>query len=148
MLSDCSGAGIEYIFNCGYRTMQEQTDILEKRTQEHMKEFDLDFDEARKKALETVAVPGTSEHQLGLAVDIVDANMQDLTDEQENTETQKWLMANSWRYGFIHRYPNDKTDITGIIYEPWHYRYVGKEYAKEIYEKGVCLEQYLEQWGK
>ena len=61
------------------------------------------------------AVGGDGAGQLGLAVDIVDANMQDLTDEQENTATQKWLMANSWRYGFIHRYPNGRTDITGII---------------------------------
>lgn len=95
-----------------------------------------------------VAVPGTSEHQLGLAVDIVDVSYQLLDTNQENTDVQKWLLENSWRYGFILRYPTDKTDITGIVYEPWHYRYVGKEYAKEIYEKGVCLEQYLEQWGK
>ena len=90
-----------------------------------------------------VAVPGTSEHQLGLAVDLVDANMQDLTSAQESTETQKWLMANSWRYGFIHRYPNGKTDITGIIYEPWHYRYVGKDAAQEIFNRDITLEEYL-----
>mgnify|MGYP002310942121 CR=1 FL=1 len=69
--------------------------------------------------------------------------MQDLTSAQESTETQKWLMANSGRYGFIHRYPNGKTDITGIIYEPWHYRYVGQEAAAEIYQQGVCLEEYI-----
>ena len=56
----------------------------------------------------------------------------------------QWLMENSWRYGFILRYPEDKSEITGIIYEPWHYRYVGKEYAKEIYESGLCLEEWLE----
>ena len=61
---------------------------------------------------------------------------------------QKWLLENSWRYGFILRYPTDQTDVTGIVYEPWHYRYVGKEYAQDIYKKGLCLEQYLEQWGK
>ena len=52
-------------------------------------------------------------------------------------------MANSWKYGFILRYPNEKSDVTGIIYEPWHYRYVGKELAKEIYESGLCLEEYF-----
>lgn len=67
---------------------------------------------------------------------------------QENTAVQKWLLENSWRYGFILRYPTDQTDVTGIVYEPWHYRYVGKEYAQDIYKKGLCLEQYLEQWGK
>lgn len=67
---------------------------------------------------------------------------------RENTAVQKWLLENSWRYGFILRYPTDQTDVTGIVYEPWHYRYVGKEYAQDIYKKGLCLEQYLEQWGK
>ena len=98
---------------------------------------------APQAAARVVALPGTSEHQLGLAVDIVDANMQDLTDEQENTATQKWLMPNSWRYGFIHRYPNSKTDITGIIYEPWHYRYVGKDAAQDIFNRDITLEEYL-----
>ena len=90
-----------------------------------------------------VAVPGTSEHQLGLALDIVDMNHQILDESQEETDTQQWLMAHSWEYGFILRYPNDKSEITGIIYEPWHYRYVGRDAAREIYEQGVCLEEYL-----
>lgn len=98
---------------------------------------------AEAAAGELVAVPGTSEHQLGLALDIVDVANQVLDERQENTEVQKWLMKNSWKYGFILRYPTDKSDITGISYEPWHYRYVGKEAAKEIYEAGICLEEYL-----
>ena len=92
---------------------------------------------ARTEVGKVVAVPSTSEHQLRLAVDIVDI------ENQEKTAVQKWLMENSWRYGFILRYPNDKSDITGIVYEPWHYRYVGKEAAKEIYDLDVCLEEYL-----
>ena len=92
-------------------------------------------EEAREKAGHQVAVPGTSEHQLGLAVDIVDVNYQLLDTNQENTAVQKWLLENSWRYGFILRYPTDQTDVTGIVYEPWHYRYVGKEYAQDIYKK-------------
>jgi len=90
-----------------------------------------------------VAVPGTSEHQLGLAVDLVDLDNQNLNESQEKTAVQKWLLENSWKYGFILRYPNDKRKLTGIIYEPWHYRYVGKDAAREIYETGVCLEEYL-----
>ena len=90
-----------------------------------------------------VAYPGTSEHQLGLALDIVDVSYQQLDTEQENTPVQQWLMKNSWKYGFVLRYPADKSDITGIIYEPWHYRYVGKEAAAEIYENKLCLEEYL-----
>ena len=110
---------------------QEQTDILEKRTQEHMKEFDLDFDEARKKALETVAVPGTSEHQIGLAVDIV------------GEEANAWLAEHCWEYGFILRYTEEKASITGITNEPWHFRYVGREISMDMKDSGLCLEEYL-----
>ena len=91
-----------------------------------------------------IAVPGTSEHEIGLAVDIVDVNYQLLDDEQENTGTQQWLMKNCWKYGFILRYPQNKKDITGVIYEPWHYRYVGRKNAKKIMKQGLCLEEYLQ----
>ena len=67
----------------------------------------------------------------------------DLTDEQANTATQQWLMTHCWEYGFILRYPKGTTNHTGIIYEPWHYRYVGLEMAKEITESGLTLEEYL-----
>ncbi len=100
--------------------------------------------DARIKAATSVARPGTSEHQLGLAVDIVDEGHQTLDTSQENTPVQQWLMENSWKYGFILRYPNEKSQLTGIIYEPWHYRYVGVKAAQEIFESGVCLEEYLE----
>ena len=89
-------------------------------------------------------MPGTSEHECGLAVDIIDADYQVLDDKQEETETQKWLMANCQDYGFILRYPNGMSETTGIIYEPWHYRYVGKEHAANIMSNGLCLEEYIE----
>ena len=92
-----------------------------------------------------MAIPGTSEHEIGLAVDIVDDNYQMLENEQENTPVQKWLKKNCWKYGFILRYPENKKKITGVIYEPWHYRYVGKTAAKEIMSKGICLEEYLDE---
>ena len=76
-------------------------------------------------------------------MDVTDANNQNLDSSQEKTKVQKWLMKNSWKYGFILRYPNGKSDITGIIYEPWHYRYVGKKAAKEITNQGITLEEYL-----
>ena len=94
-----------------------------------------------------MALPGTSEHQLGLAVDIVDMGYQQLDIEQENTPVQRWLIENSWKYGFVLRYPTEKSEITGIIYEPWHYRYVGKAAAKEMYRKNLCLEEYLAQYS-
>ena len=85
-----------------------------------------------------VAIPGTCEHALGLAVDI-NADKE----QSSNEEVYNWLAENAWRYGFILRYPKGKEDITGIDYEPWHYRYVGKEVAKEIYEEGITLEEYV-----
>ncbi len=92
-----------------------------------------------------MAVPGISEHQLGLAVDIVDMDNRHLDESQECTAVQQWLINHSCEYGFILRYPNEKSSITGIIYEPWHYRYAGREHAEQIHRLGVCLEEYLDE---
>ena len=78
-----------------------------------------------------------------LAVDIVSAKYTALDEKQKDTPEAKWLAKNCHKYGFILRYPVDKTEVTGIIYEPWHYRYVGKEDAKKIMERGITLEEYL-----
>lgn len=86
-----------------------------------------------------VALPGTSEHQLGLAVDI-NAD----TSKCSRDDVYNWLLENSYKYGFIQRYPSGKTSITGVANEPWHYRYVGKEAAEEIHQSGLCLEEYVE----
>ena len=147
MIDGCYDAGLTPVICSAYRTQDFQQTLYDNKVSEWM-EQGYSQEEAREKAGHQVAVPGTSEHQLGLAVDIVDVNYQLLDTNQENTAVQKWLMENCWRYGFILRYPTDQTDVTGIVYEPWHYRYVGREYAQDIYEKGLCLEQYLEQWGK
>lgn len=147
MIDGCYDAGLTPVICSAYRAQDFQETLYNNKVSEWMDQG-YGPEDAKAKAGRQVAVPGTSEHQLGLAVDIVDVSYQLLDTNQENTNVQKWLLENSWRYGFILRYPTDKTDITGIVYEPWHYRYVGKEYAKEIHEKGVCLEQYLEQWGK
>ena len=101
-------------------------------------------EEAEKQAAIWVAPPGTSEHQLGLAVDIVAESYQLLDRHQEKTAEQQWLMEHCSEYGFILRYPTDKSEMTGIGYEPWHYRYVGREAAEEIMRRGICLEEYLD----
>lgn len=142
MINACKAAGYSPVNCSGYRTQETQQSLYDNKVQ-RLISSGMSEEEAKAEAAKAVAIPGTSEHQLGLAVDLVDANMQDLTSAQESTETQKWLMANSWRYGFIHRYPNGKTDITGIIYEPWHYRYVGKAAAQEIFNRDITLEEYL-----
>ena len=142
MMDACKAAGYSPFLCSAYRTQETQQGLYDNKVQ-RLVDSGMGEEEAKVEAAKAVAIPGTSEHQLGLAVDIVDANMQALTDEQENTATQKWLMANSWRYGFIHRYPNGRTDITGIIYEPWHYRYVGKDAAQDIFNRDITLEEYL-----
>ena len=96
-----------------------------------------------KETKDSTAFPGRSEHNIGLAVDIVSSTYTQLDQKQETTPEAKWLAENCYKYGFILRYPNGKTDITGIIYEPWHYRYVGVEDATKITELGVTLEEYL-----
>lgn len=142
MINACKAAGYSPVNCSSYRAQETQQSLYDNKVQ-RLISSGMSEDEAKAEAAKAVAIPGISEHQLGLAVDLVDANMQDLTSAQESTETQKWLMANSWRYGFIHRYPNGKTDITGIIYEPWHYRYVGKDAAQEIFNRDITLEEYL-----
>lgn len=144
MMDDCRAAGLSPIICSSYRTYEKQQDLFEQQVQEFINQGYGKLD-AQKKAAGAVARPGTSEHELGLAVDIVDENNQRLNQYQENTAVQRWLMQNSWRYGFILRYPSDKTDITGIQYEPWHYRFVGKEAARIIYENNWTLEEYLNQ---
>ena len=113
----------------GYRMRETQQSLYDEKIAKFKKEGYSDS-EAVKQAQQWVAVPGYSEHQLGFAVDINGATY----------DVYLWLQENSYKYGFIFRYPGGKTDITGTVEEVWHYRYVGKEAAKEIYERGVCLE--------
>lgn len=143
MLADCRAAGLNPRIASSYRTWDYQTGLYNKKVK-YYQDLGYGKETAKKKAGTSVAVPGTSEHQLGLALDLVDNSNWNLDKSQEKTPAQKWLMKNSWKYGFILRYPNGKSDVTGIIYEPWHYRYVGKETAKQVYESGLCLEEYLE----
>lgn len=142
MMDDCRAAGFDPLICASYRTMEKQEALFEDKEARLIREG-CPENEVEAEAAKVVAYPGTSEHQLGLALDIVDVSYQQLDTEQENTPVQQWLMKNSWKYGFVLRYPADKSDITGIIYEPWHYRYVGKEAAAEIYENKLCLEEYL-----
>lgn len=142
MLSDCEAAGFDPYVCSAYRTQATQEYLYNKKVKYYL-DLDYEQEEAEALAATVVAKPGTSEHQLGLAVDIIDDDYPYLTDEQADTETQKWLMEHSWEYGFILRYPQNSTDITGIIWEPWHYRYVGTEIAAEIYALGITLEEYL-----
>jgi len=142
MLQACRKDGLDVRITSAYRRQQTQIDLYNNKVYYYL---NLGYDEAtaRTEAAKVIAVPGTSEHQLGLAVDLVDPNYWVLDEKQETMPAQKWLMEHCWEYGFILRYPNGKTDVTGIIYEPWHYRYVGVEIAMELKNSGLCLEEYL-----
>lgn len=143
MLKDCRAAGHDARITSAYRRQQTQIELYNNKVN-YFLNLGYDAATARTEAAKIIAVPGTSEHQLGLAVDLVDSSYWVLDEAQENTPAQKWLMEHCWEYGFILRYPNGKTDVTGIIYEPWHYRYVGKELAMEMKDTGLCLEEYFD----
>ncbi len=100
-------------------------------------------EDAEKVVLSYSARPGTSEHQTGLCIDFVTSTVPKLTEDFENTEAFAWLCENAYRFGFILRYPKNKTDVTGYTYEPWHYRFVGREAATDIHFSGCTLEEYL-----
>ena len=138
MFDDARAAGLELFVREGYRTTQDQKQIMEDRIQQYRNEG-YSRSEAKELAEKYVAVPGTSEHELGIAVDI-NAD----TSKCSSDAVYTWLANNAYRYGFIKRYPSEKTEITGVNNEPWHYRYVGVEAAKEIQERGICLEEYID----
>lgn len=122
----------------GYRSIELQTKVFNEQVQEYINQGKTK-EEAEKLTLKIINKPGTSEHNLGLAVDFNYANY-----DFEETTAFKWLKENAEDYGFILRYPKDKVEITKVNYEPWHWRYVGVENAKEINKKEFCLEEYIE----
>ena len=138
MFNDARAQGYGLFVREGYRTQEEQQQLMDEKIEVYENEGK-SKSEAKKLAEQWVAIPGTSEHQLGIAVDI-NAD----TTKSSSDDVYKWLEENAHTYGFIKRYPSNKTDITGVINEPWHYRYVGKEVASEIYSQGICLEEYID----
>ena len=136
MIDDAKNDGVKITINNSYRSKATQQSMWKVRQEKYMGQG-MTLAEADAYIGRSVAVPGTSEHQTGLALDV-----------SKNQKIYKWVGENCWKYGFIVRYPDDKIDITGIIYEPWHLRYVGKEMAKDIYDSGLCLEEYLEAMKK
>lgn len=142
MLNDGAAQGLSMYVTSAYRSYSRQVNVFNESMQERMNQGMTPLEAYQQTSIQ-VAVPGTSEHATGLAVDIISTHYDELDERQGDTEEQKWLMEHCQDYGFILRYPSEKSDITGIIYEPWHYRYVGKDAAKEIMEQGITLEEYL-----
>lgn len=144
MLSDAEEQGLHIEICSAYRSVKRQEQVFGESMKERVKDG-MEYWDAYKETALNVAEPGTSEHALGLALDLISNEYSELDERQEETAEAKWLAENCHKYGFILRYPSEKTNITGIIYEPWHYRYVGEEYAAEIMELGITLEEYLQE---
>lgn len=143
MLEACNAEGHRARVTSAYRTQAYQAGLFNNKVA-RLEAQGYDHEEALVEAAKAVAVPGTSEHQLGLAVDIVDERNGTLMPKEGIYKVHQWLMEHCWEYGFILRYPEGKTSVTGIIYEPWHYRYVGVELAQELHELDLTLEEYLQ----
>ena len=143
MLTDARKEGLSPIICSSYRTNAKQQKLYNNKVTEYRR-WGYSSEEAKELASYWVAIPGTGEHETGLAVDIVSKEYQILDEKQEQTDVQKWLIENSYKYGFILRYPTDKKDITMINYEPWHYRYVGIDNATYMKEHDMCLEEYID----
>lgn len=142
MLSDAAEAGLKMHIVSAYRSPDDQKTVFNNTMQDWINQGDTYLD-AYNETRKSVALPGQSEHATGLALDIVSEENQELDESQADTKEAKWLAENCYKYGFILRYPLDKSEITGVVFEPWHYRYVGKDAAKKIMDKGVTLEEYL-----
>ena len=123
MFDDARAQGYSLFVREGYRTQEEQQQLMDEKIE----------------AYENEGKSKSEAKKLGIAVDI-NAD----TTKSSSDDVYKWLEENAHTYGFIKRYPSNKTDITGVINEPWHYRYVGKEVASEIYSQGICLEEYID----
>ncbi len=136
MIRAARSDGVSLWISSGYRSNQLQHRLYEDETASYV-EKGYPRDHAESMAANAVAVPGTSEHETGLSVDL-----NEVSDDFKYTEAYRWLSVNAADYGFVQRYPEDKQEITGIITEPWHYRYVGRAVAKDMNAKDLCLEEY------
>lgn len=133
-INDARAEGLSVFLSSTYRGKYSQKMLYDRKVSQYGEE----------EAKTIVLPPGTSEHQTGLAADITDVYYEFKTKEIENTDTFKWLNDHCQDYGFILRYPKDKEAITKVIYEPWHFRFVGNVAAKYIKEHNLCLEEFLE----
>lgn len=143
MMNAIRRSGISNIWiQSSYRSYEKQAELFENKVN-YYKQQGNSQEKAEQLAQRIVQRAEQSEHNLGLAVDFNKVNQ-----EFEETEAFTWLKNNAHKYGFILRYPKGKEDITGVSYESWHWRYVGKEHAEEIHKKGICLEEYIESLKK
>ena len=140
--------GVELVMVSAYRTNSYQQDLFDRSVEDRVNNRGMTWEEAKEDTAKEVQKPGFSEHNSGLAADIMSNEYTSMDDDGfEDTEAFAWLSEHAPEYGFILRYPKGKSEYTGIIYEPWHYRFVGVYYAKLLTEKGLCMEEYFRQQG-
>jgi len=142
MFDAAEGEGITLTVISAYRTVEYQQKLFDRDVKEYESQG-MTYEQAYAETAKNVAVPGQSEHNAGLAIDILSDDWSSLTEGFETTKAFKWLSENAQDYGFILRYPKGKENITGIVYEPWHYRFVGINNANKIKDSGLCLEEYI-----
>lgn len=147
MIEAAAADGINLKVLSAYRTVAYQQKLFDRNVQSRIDDDGMTYEEAYADTAINIAPAGGSEHNAGLAVDIITEDDWDTYTGFEDTEEFAWLQEHAAEYGFIMRYASDKVDITGFIYEPWHYRYVGVKYAADIQASGLCLEEYLEANG-
>ena len=143
MLDDAKKEGLDIIICSAYRDYEHQARLVAESMEKLMK-MGHSYTEAHWQTKLNLALVGTSEHHTGLAVDLVGTDYQTLDEKQADTPEAKWLAEHAYEYGFILRYPEGKENITGIIYESWHFRYVGRTAAAFITENQLCLEEFIE----
>ena len=141
MMRAANKDGVGLIICSPYRDRDRQTMLFETKVERYMA-GGMNYMDAYNLASQAVTVPGSSEHQIGLAIDIITDGYSSLDEGFGNTAAGKWLSENSYKYGFILRYPAGKENITSIEYEPWHFRYVGVDAATVIHDNGICLEEF------
>ena len=142
MLESARNDGLDPVIASSFRSVSRQTYLFNRQVQRNI-DAGYSEEDAFENARRVVAYPGSSEHNLGLAVDIVSNSYHGLTARQAETPEGIWLAENSWRYGFVLRYPYYQQHITNIIFEPWHFRYVGVYAAAEMFERGLVLEEFV-----
>lgn len=143
MLQGAKNEGINLIVRSPYRDLSRQEFLFDRKLSTYMRQG-YSYLESYRLASQIVMIPGASEHQLGLALDITSDTYSGLQQGFGKTTAGKWMADHSYEYGFIVRYPSHKEAITGVEYEPWHFRYVGKAAAKEIWERNICLEEFVD----
>lgn len=142
MMKDAKSVGMRMNLTSAYRTYMKQVYLFKNKI-ERLEREGYSHEKAVKEAGTVVAVPGTSEHQLGLTLDFVTGSYKNLDEGIRNTKEYQWTEKHAWEYGYVIRYPKDKSAITGIISEPWHLRYVGIPAAQLMTEQDLCLEEFL-----